>query len=316
MQLFKLSKRTRSGFSGIVVAGLLLMGAELCVANPSPFAQRWINGTDTNEPQYQVQHYDSDTYVIRQSLRTNPEGNFMYLLFGSERALLLDSGAAGLKIRPAVDVAVAEWLKDHNRTDIPLIVAHSHGHDDHHAGDAELRLRPNTTVVGIKPAEVAAFFKVTSWPNSVSEFDLGGRVLHVIPTPGHQPAHIMIFDAGTRLLLSGDTLYPGRLYIPANNYLDYRDSINRVVAFTKDRDVTHILGAHIEMTVEAARDYPLEAASHPHERALELPYWDLLELQFTLQKMGDVATRDDHSDFIVFPLPPRMPRPDDAVPKP
>jgi glyoxylase-like metal-dependent hydrolase (beta-lactamase superfamily II) len=301
--------------SGIVVAGLSLVGAGICVASPSPFAQRWIDGTDVKEPQYQIQRYDGDTYVIRQSLRTNPEGNFLYLLFGRERALLLDTGAAGLKIRPAVDAAVGEWLKDHNRADIPLIAAHSHGHDDHHAGDAELRLRPNTTVVGIKPAEVAAFFKVTSWPSSISEFDLGGRVLHVIPTPGHQPAHVMIFDERTRLLLSGDTLYPGRLYIPANNYPDYRDSINRVVAFTKDRNVTHILGAHIEMTVEAAKDYPLEAASHPNERALELPYWDLLELQFTLQQMGDVVVRDEHSDFIIFPLPPRTPRPDDAVPR-
>jgi glyoxylase-like metal-dependent hydrolase (beta-lactamase superfamily II) len=270
-----------------------------------PLFQPWIDGTPASEPQMQVQRYDADTFVIRQSVKTNFEAPFLYLLFGKDRVLLLDSGAGGLKVRPTVDGVIANWLKAHHRTSIPLVVAHSHGHGDHHMGDAEFKDRPDTVVVGLTPTEVAGFFKVADWPHDVVKYDLGGRVLDIIPTPGHQPSHIMVFDERTRLLLSGDTLYPGRLYVPSNMFADFRDSIDRVVAFTKGRRVSHVLGAHIEMTATPGKDYVDAAPTHPNERALELTYADLLELQAATHKMGDTAVKDVHDHFIVFPIPPR-----------
>ena len=63
-------------------------------------------------------------------------------------------------IRPTVDRLIASWLKAHGRSDIPLVVAHSHSHGDHIAGDAAFRERPNTTIVGLKPAEVEIGTKV------------------------------------------------------------------------------------------------------------------------------------------------------------
>ena len=223
-------------FAIILLAGCAQTQAP--AAGQSHLFQRWIDGADAAEPQTQTQRYDADTFVIRQSLRTNPEGPFLYLLFGENRALLLDTGAGGLQIRPAVDAVINQWLIDHQRTSIPLIVAHSHGHGDHHAGDDELRVRADTTVVGVQPAEVATFFGITGWPNTIVPYDLGGRVLHIIPTPGHQPAHIMIYDERTKLLLSGDSLYPGRLYIPSNLLGDFQASMDRVAAFLKDREVS------------------------------------------------------------------------------
>lgn len=285
-----------------------LAGAVLLIARPAaaaPLFQPWIDGVQASEPQMQVQRYDRDTYVIRQSIRTNFEGPFLYLLFGRDRALLLDTGAGGMKARPTVEAAIGQWLAEHHRASIPLVVAHTHGHGDHHAGDAEFKDRPDTVVVGLTAPEVAAFFKIADWPHAVAKFDLGGRTLDVIPTPGHHPSHIMIFDERTRLLLSGDTLYPGRLYVPSNLFPDYRDSIDRVVAFTKGRRVSHILGAHIEMTTAPGKDFKDMATAHPDEHVLELPYADLLELQAAVHKMGDSVQRDVHADFIVQPLPPR-----------
>jgi glyoxylase-like metal-dependent hydrolase (beta-lactamase superfamily II) len=276
-----------------------------------PLFQAWNNGTDVLEPYTQVQRYDEDTFVVRQSVRTNFEAPFLYLLFGKNRVLLLDTGAGGLaggfKVRPTIDAVIADWQKAHHRTSIPLVVAHSHGHGDHHMGDAEFKDRPDTTVVGLAPADVAAFFKIADWPHDIVKYDLGGRVLDIIPTPGHQPSHIMVFDEKTRLLLSGDTLYPGRLYVPSNMFGDFKESIDRVVAFTKGRHVSHVLGAHIEMTYQPGKDYPDAAPTHPAERVLQLPYSDLLELQAAVHKMGDSVVKDVHDDFIVFPLPPRPP---------
>jgi hydroxyacylglutathione hydrolase len=261
----------------------------------------WINGVLRGEPQMQVQRYDDDTYVIRQSIRTNFEGPFLYLLLGSDRALLIDTGAGGLKVRPTIDRVIAQWAARHHRTSIPLVVSHSHSHGDHHQGDAEFQDRPDTTVVGLYPTDVADFFKIADWPNQIVSYDLGGRVLDIIPTPGHQSAHIMMFDRKTRFLFSGDSLGPYRLYIPMNEAKTYRDSIDRVAAFTKSKRVSWILGAHIEMTTKPGELILDEAPSHPDEHVLEISYSNLPELQTALHAMGDNLEQQAHRDFVIFP---------------
>ena len=70
---------------------------------PTLFAEKWIDGTLAQEPAAQVQALDADTFVIRQSVKTNFEAPFLYLLFGRDRALLIDTGAGGLRVRPTVD---------------------------------------------------------------------------------------------------------------------------------------------------------------------------------------------------------------------
>jgi glyoxylase-like metal-dependent hydrolase (beta-lactamase superfamily II) len=293
-------------FAALLATAALALPA---AAVARPLFAPWIDGTQAAEPQMQVQRYDDDTFVIRQSVKTNFEAPFLYLLFGKDRVLLLDTGAGGLAVRPTVDGVIAGWLKAHHRTAIPLVVAHSHSHGDHRMGDSEFRDRPDTAVVGWTAPEVAAFFKIADWPRDVAKFDLGGRTLDVIPTPGHHPSHIMIFDEKTRLLLSGDALYPGRLYFPVDQFGAYRDSIDRVVAFTRGRHVKYVLGAHIEMTRSPRQDFPQGAPSHPIEHPLALPYADLLELQAALHRMGETPARDMHDDFIVSPLTPRVPKP-------
>jgi glyoxylase-like metal-dependent hydrolase (beta-lactamase superfamily II) len=212
----------RSG-SLLAIGAALFLGAAAPAPKAPPFVH-WIDGTTAGEPETQVQRIDADTFVIRQSVLTNFEAPFLYLLFGKDRALLIDTGAGGLKVRPTIDRLIAEWQASHGGRPIRLVVAHSHSHGDHHAGDGEFRDRPDTDLVGLAPAEVAAFFHVAHWPDDIAKFDLGGRVLDIIPTPGHEPAHIMVYDARTQLLFSGDMLYPGRLYVPLNRFADFRAS--------------------------------------------------------------------------------------------
>lgn len=286
----------------LALGATLLLGA----ADPKPpvFAP-WINGTRAAEPETQVQAIDGDTYVIRQSVMTNFEAPFLYLIFGRERALLLDTGAGALKIRPTVDRLIADWQAKHGGRSIRLIVAHSHSHGDHHAGDDEFRDRPNTDVIGLKPVEVAAFFHFADWPRDVAQFDLGGRVLDVLATPGHQPAHIMVYDARTRLLFSGDMLYPGRLYVPLNHFDDFRASADRLAAFARTHPIRALLGAHIEMTTTPGKDYPMEAPAHANEHPLPLPPSAIEELRAAVAKAGPVPAINRHADFIVYPVPAR-----------
>jgi hydroxyacylglutathione hydrolase len=291
----------RPGFAAALLAVILASGPAGADTARPPFPERWIAATDGPEPVLQVQRYDADTFILRQSIETNFEGPFLYLLFGRDRVLLLDTGAGGLKIQPTIDEIIRHWLAEKKRKAIPLVVAHSHSHGDHVAGDGEFANRVDVTVVGHAPEQVAAFFKIKHWPEDIAHFDLGGRVLDIIPTPGHQRAHIMIFDPRTRFLLTGDELYAGRLYFPTKELSTYRASIDRAVSFTRPRHVSWLMGAHIEMTRTPGQDYPMEAPAHPNEHALELPYARLLELQAALHRMGDEPKRDIHDDFIVYP---------------
>lgn len=252
-----------------------------------------------------MQLIDENTFVIRQSVKTNFEAPFLYLIFGNDRALLLDSGAGGFKIRPTIDRLIAEWQVRNGGRPIKLVVAHSHGHGDHHRGDDEFTARPDTDVVGLKSRQVADFFHISDWPREIGHFDLGGRALDIIPTPGHDPAHIMVYDAKTQLLFSGDMLYPGRLYVPLNQFSDFRASSDRLAAFAKTHPIRAVLGAHIEMTTTPGQDYPMEAPSHPSEHPLPLPPAATDELQQAVAKAGPSPTLDRHADFIVFPVPPR-----------
>jgi len=282
---------------------VLLVGA--ASPNSTPLFAHWIDGTASTEPETQVQRIDDDSFVIRQSVRTNFEAPFLYLLFGTDRALLIDSGAGGLKIRPTVDRVIAEWRTRHRNRPIRLIVAHSHGHGDHHGGDDEFRDRPDTEMVGLQPQQVAVFFGIRDWPNTIGRYDLGHRVLDIVPTPGHEPAHIMIYDARTRLIFSGDMLYPGRLYVPRDRFDVFRASAVRLAGFARTHPVRALLGAHIEMTTTPGKDYQMEAASHPSEHGLALPPSAIEELETATAKAKSPPEIDRYPDFIVYPVAPK-----------
>ncbi|WP_419827201.1 MBL fold metallo-hydrolase [Sphingomonas sp.] len=298
------SFRRRTGVACLLLAGALCLAAGSAPPAFPAFAP-WTDGTKADEPELQVQRVDPDTIVLRQSVRTNFEAPFLYLLFGKDRALLLDTGAGGLAIRPTVDRLIGDWQARHGGHPIHLVVAHTHGHGDHHAGDGEFRDRPDTDVVGLAPAQVAAFFGVADWPRGTGHLDLGGRVLDVLPTPGHEPAHIMIYDARTRLLFSGDMLYPGRLYVPTDHFGEFRASADRLAAFAATHPIRALLGAHVEMTTTPGKDYPFEAATHPSEHALPLPPAAIAELRQAAGRAGTRPEIDRHTDFILYPRPPK-----------
>jgi glyoxylase-like metal-dependent hydrolase (beta-lactamase superfamily II) len=288
------------------VGAALLLGAATATPKAPDFAH-WIDGTAANEPETQVQTIDDDTFVVRQSVKTNFEAPFLYLLFGKDRALLLDTGAGGLKIRPAIERLISDWQTRHGGRAIHLVIAHSHGHGDHHAGDEEFRDRADTDIVGLAPEQVAAFFHIADWPRGEAHFDLGGRILDILPTPGHEPAHIMVYDARTQLLFSGDMLYPGRLYVPLDRFDEFQASADRLATFGKSHKIRALLGAHIEMTTTPGQDYPMRAPTHPSEHPLPLSPIAIGELKKAVDQAGPTPQIDRHADFIVYPRPPKPP---------
>ncbi|HEY3483678.1 MAG TPA: MBL fold metallo-hydrolase [Streptomyces sp.] len=260
------------------------------------------------DPLIQVHRYDEHTVILRQSKSVNYEAPFIFLLFGNDRALLLDTGAtedpAQFPLRTTVDELIAGWLAEHPREEYALVVAHTHAHGDHVAADGQFADRPGTTVVGHDEDAVRDFFGFgDQWPTGTVTLDLGGRVLDVIGSPGHHATAITFYDRWTGILLTGDTILPGRLY--ATDFPAFLATMNRLVDFAATRPVTHVLGCHVEMTRRPGRDYPLGAMYQPDERALEFTPAHLTVIR---DAATDVAPRPGvhtYDDFIIYNDPPK-----------
>jgi len=279
-------------------------GARSAVAHKSElFPQSWNSGLSKEEPAFQVQAIDKNTYAIRQSIHSTFEAPFLYLIFGREKALLIDTGVEGAPLRAEVDRLIDAWLAKNGQRAISLVVMHSHAHGDHVGGDKSFADRPRTVVVGHSATDVASFFAIGDWPAETAAFDLGGRVVDIVPTPGHHPSHVIVFDNTTRILFSGDTIYPGRLYFQCGRAEEYRASIDRVADFAATRQVAWLLGAHIEMKSAPGQSFQAEDRARRDEHLLELRPSVLEELQQSLLKMGKQVRVETHDDFILFPHP-------------
>ena len=217
------------------------------------------------------------------------EAPFLYLLFGTERALLLDTGATAeadrFPLRATVDELVAGWLAEHPRDGYELLVAHSHAHGDHVAADAQFADRPSTTVVGHDVDAVRAAFGIDPWPPDPAWSDLGERPLTVTGIPGHHAASIAIVDPWTGWLLTGDTVYPGRLYI--EDLPAFVDSLDRLVDLAETRAVTNVVGCHIELTTRPGVDHPLGTPWHPDEPPLAMTVDQLRAIRAAAHRLSD-----------------------------
>jgi hydroxyacylglutathione hydrolase len=265
----------------------------------------WITGGPDCSvvPKWQVHAYNPDFYILRESGCTNYEKPFLYLIFGKERVMLQDTGAGETNVREIVGQTIAEWLRRNGRQSIPLVVAHSHGHGDHITGDKQFAGQPDTTVVPLSVEGTQKAFGIEHWPADRGSIDLGGRVLDVIPIPGHQAFSVAFYDRETGILLTGDTLYPGRLYV--SDFAAFSASIQRLVDFTRDKLVAHVLGCHVEQAKTPFLDYPVGTKYQPDEHVPELSRAHLLELNEALRSMNGIPVRYALRDFTIWPQMPR-----------
>jgi glyoxylase-like metal-dependent hydrolase (beta-lactamase superfamily II) len=257
----------------------------------------WMHGSqncNTNtDPELQVHAYNATVHILRQNKCKTFEAPFIYLIEGSTKALLIDSGATST-------TTLRETVRGLIGTK-PLIVAHSHAHGDHTAGDATFSGQANTTVVAKTVAAVQTQFAIATWPTSAGSIDLGDRVLDVLAIPGHETTHIAIYDRRTGLLFTGDTLYPGLLFI--NDWTTYRASVKRLAQFAASHPIAHVLGAHIEMTSTAKQVYPYGTTYQPAEHVLPLTAAHVAELDSALTQLGasPPAQPVAHDDFVIDP---------------
>ena len=212
------------------------------------------------------------------------EGVNAFLIVGSARALLFDSGLGVASIRRVVG----------ELTTLPVTVINSHTHFDHVGGNREfadvrnldhpysaasargeageaLAAYAATTldedsVCGALPAGVTSrVYAIPTWRigGQVSDgelFDLGGRVVEVLRTPGHTPDSLCLLERASGLLFTGDTYYSGDIYLwaPETSVPDYAASIDKLVAIGAGAKL--LLTAHGSPVAEPRRLVDLQQA--------------------------------------------------------
>jgi len=147
--------------------------------------------------------------------------NFSYLIVGTSRAVLFDSGSGTRDISGVVK----------RLTTLLVTVIVSHLHFDHLGGIGpfgqlamidlpETRadvsgslFRPRRyEYMGFVDQRSAPSVRIGEWLMPGTIIDLGGRSLKVLSTPGHTPSSVALFDARFKRLFIGDFIYPTTLY--------------------------------------------------------------------------------------------------------
>jgi glyoxylase-like metal-dependent hydrolase (beta-lactamase superfamily II) len=280
-----------------LIALCLFLGPSPAWAGPAPgsvpgsMEVRWDAGAKDVKAHphspIQVHPYDAQTFILRENLCDTWEAPFIYLLVGSRQALLIDTGdVADPKAMP-LEKTVMALLPGDGPTKLPLVVVHSHGHLDHRLGDAQFEHQPGVQVVPSDLDHVRKHFGFTDWPNGTAEVDLGGRIIDVLPVPGHHRAHVAYYDRNTGILFSGDFLLPGRLLV--DDIGTYRASAQRLADFLKSRPLNYVLGGHIEKN-RAGELLPWQSTYHPDERPLPLAAADVFALPAALRQFNGFHT--------------------------
>ena len=231
-----------------------------CHALPRP-EYKSLARVATSDPWFEVYKPASNVFAIYEPHQA--EEVISYLIVGNKRALMFDTGMGISDIEKVTT----------ELTNLPIIVLNSHTHDDHVGGnwefstvygmdtdftrknalgsreDAQAEITPDQ-ICGTLPngfdakAYARRPWRITAYTHDGDRFDLGGRTIEVIATPGHTPDAISLIDRANGLLFTGDTYYPAPIWLfrPETNLDAYATSIRRLAALAPQ--VRLVLGAH------------------------------------------------------------------------
>ncbi len=166
--------------------------------------------------------------INENSWRIEDKGVRFFLLTGNEKALLIDSGIQTPNARE-----IAERL-----TKLPLQIINTHADPDHISGNGMF------DSVFMNPMEEALYRrnggKGTIIPVKGGDIiDLGDRPLEIIELSGHTQGSIAILDINHRVLISGDSIQDGRIFMfgEHRNMQNYIESLSNLTKY-KERFVT------------------------------------------------------------------------------
>ncbi|WP_414732946.1 MBL fold metallo-hydrolase [Acetobacterium carbinolicum] len=213
---------------------------------------------------FTMDQIDKETYII--SEYRHWEETHCYLLNGSERSLLIDTG---LGICNIYDEVIK--LTDRRVTAVATHIHWDHigGHkdfSDFFAHEDELNWLNGEFPLSIEQikdmvvdrCDLPQGYNVDNYeffqgmPTRVLKdndvIDIGGRTLKVLHTPGHSPGHMCFYEQERGYLFTGDLVYKDTLfaYYPSTDPEAYLKSIERVAALP----VKRVFPAHHNLDIQ------------------------------------------------------------------
>lgn len=202
---------------------------------------------------FTVGQIDKDTWML--SEYRHPEETHCYLLNGSGRSLLIDTGLGIFNIYDEV----------RKLTDNPVTAVATHIHWDHIGGlkyfpDFYAHRKELKWLSGEFPLPIEMIKKMavghcdlpenydidtytvfqgmpTRVLNDGDIIDIGGRRMQVLHTLGHSPGHMCFWEKEKGYLFTGDLVYKGTLfaYYPSTNPEDYLKSLEKISQLPVER---------------------------------------------------------------------------------
>ncbi len=164
------------------------------------------------------------------------DGVRFFLLCGTAKAALIDTGMNTPNAKE-----LAEGL-----TDLPLILINTHADPDHISGNAAFE------EFYMSPAEEDNYRHNGGKGNLIPVkegdiIDLGDRPLRIIDIPGHTPGSIAILDEKYRVLISGDSVEDGNVFMfgQYRNIDDYIDSLRHLAKYDGQYDEVYAMHGSI-----------------------------------------------------------------------
>lgn len=159
--------------------------------------------------------------MIIKQIKHGSMDNFSYLI-GCEQtrqAMTIDPGA---HVKRILSEAQKQGLSIES-------IVNTHGHGDHTAGSAKLKLLTGARII-IHALDAAAVPEADMRLSDEIDLPLGALTLRVIHTPGHTPGGICLYGEGQ--LFTGDTLFvgdSGRTDLPGGHRPTLGASIRRLM---------------------------------------------------------------------------------------
>lgn len=135
--------------------------------------------------------------------RIEDDGVRFFLLTGDESALMIDSGMNTPNAKEIVE----------SITNLPITLLNTHCDIDHISGNnafEEFYIGENEIDYYLKMHNQTSNIKLVKDKEII---DLGNRKLQIINLPGHTPGSIAILDINNRVLIGGDSIQDGRIFM-------------------------------------------------------------------------------------------------------
>ncbi len=199
--------------------------------------------TERKEMKYQVEKLNQQTWCIEEY--DENASAYMYLLTGTEKALLIDTGYGTIPLKK-----ICQEL-----TDLPVTVALTHGHVDHIGGtgafeevwlaeeDAALYKAHSKEEVRRRFSQesLLPIKETCNYFSPEMMFALGDRDIRVIKTPGHSVGSVCFLDEKNRWMFTGDTCCKAHVLLQleyAATMQEYRRSLQKLIDMEPLYDTT------------------------------------------------------------------------------